>query len=139
MAKEPNKPTTTATMPSPPPDPPPPPDPDPPAAKKKGPRLYPVSELAKRTGHTLELRGHVAGLPNPRHMVVRPDALHRAAATLHGWKAHKHHTGREMALTVEHYEKALKAAAAPPRGQQRLVPHKPALSRHCPHKFPKEK
>lgn len=35
---------------------------------------------------------------------------HGAAAALHGWDLHRHHTGTEMRLSRQDYESALKAA-----------------------------
>lgn len=58
-------------------------------------------------------------------------AEHNAAAVLHGWAEHKHHTGEDIKLTDEAYEGALKAAVTPLEGGERhgdYEPHKPALS-----------
>lgn len=82
-----------------------------------------VLELAGATDHTIEiLRG-----PSRRPATI-PDRWHAAAAALHGWVAHEHHTGAPMQLTQHEYLAAIEAAKQPD-----LVPHPPAVSPHSPH------
>jgi len=56
---------------------------------------------------------------------------HRAAAALHGWAEHAHHTGKPMQLTAEQYYAALVAASTTPARNGEYVPHFPALSPHA--------
>lgn len=100
-----------------------------PEAPKRTPR-YPVGDLAKKHGEIVKLKF-------PRRRIV-PSALHAAAAALHGWLDHRHHAGEPMRLTDDEYKAALKAATRPPRGKNKLEPHRPALSEHCPHAFMKK-
>ncbi len=114
------------TQPSPPQ--PPPPKEEPKGKSKRVPR-YPVGELAKKHGQTLKLTF-------PRKRIV-PSAEHKAAAALHGWNDHQHHAGEPMSLTDEDYLEAIEAAKRPPQGTNKLRPHQPACSEHCPHAFMK--
>ena len=57
------------------------------------------------------------------------DAMHMGAAygaavTMHGWREHAYHAGREIRLTEQDYQAALKAAGAG------TASHAPALSPH---------
>lgn len=54
-----------------------------------------------------------------------PPAIHAAAAALHGWAQHIHHTGEPMRMTRATYEAAIKAVDARP-----CRPHREALSPH---------
>jgi hypothetical protein len=58
-------------------------------------------------------------------------AEHQAAATLHGWPLHAHHTAAPMQLTLTEYRKALEAANTTPDGYLTPVPHAPAFSPHA--------
>jgi hypothetical protein len=57
-------------------------------------------------------------------------ARHAAAAALHGWNEHTHHSGAPMFLSQADYLAALEAAM-PKIGNAKA--HKPALSKHCGH------
>lgn len=88
----------------------------------EAPILLTVDELAEATGRTFVRQNPKATIPN---------AAHAAAAAIHGWKDHAHHTGEAMRLSLEDYEAALQAAAEPPEGKRHLVPHAAALSPYC--------
>ena len=77
--------------------------------------------------------------PADRRTGRRPEGfhLHQAAAALHGWTFHAHHTNQPMRLTAEAYTAALNAAAELPKpdkpGQRPTYkPFLPALSPHHP-------
>lgn len=106
------------------PSPPPPPSKEAPKAKAARIPRYPVGELAKKHGETLKLT-----FPTKR---IVPSAAHKAAAALHGWNDHLHHAGGPMCLTDEDYLAAIEAARRPPQGTNKLRPHQPACSEHCP-------
>lgn len=55
---------------------------------------------------------------------------HSAAATLHGWQQHEHHTGSPMRLSRADYEAAITAALQPDLTVADYVPHAAALSPH---------
>lgn len=86
-----------------------------------------VDTLAEQLGHRKRIRN-----PHPGRTI--DDVAHAAAATLHGWREHRHHTGSPMALSRADYEAALRAAQAPAPGKSRIEPHGPALSPFHPHK-----
>jgi hypothetical protein len=74
--------------------------------------------------------------PSPNTVAVRGAQLpkqdawkHAAAAALHGWAEHAHHTGKPMELSAEGYEAALKAVEGPGKSGD-YEPHPAALSPH---------
>lgn len=99
-----------------------------------------VGELALVTGNLLRYRN----LPTITTVNAKTGATevdqqetgfsprHMAAATLHGWGLHRHHTGKSMELALKDYEAALKAADGPPEGFLTPVPHDAAFSPHAP-------
>lgn len=56
---------------------------------------------------------------------------HLAAATLHGWKAHAHHSGKPMTLSLRDYKAALVAASKAPAGYITPCPHAAAFSEYA--------
>lgn len=58
-----------------------------------------------------------------------PAWKHAAAAAMHGWKEHAHHSAKAMRMSAEDYGKALAAACKPPTKDAR--PHGPALSQYA--------
>ena len=53
---------------------------------------------------------------------------HDVAAAVHGWRAHKHHTGAGMQLTQDAYQKAIEGANS---GRGKAGLHAPAISPHA--------
>jgi hypothetical protein len=120
-----------------------------PASAVVAPTHFSPEVHARATGNAVEKK---SGL---RFGGGRPDKdltyswQHAAAAQLHGWAAHEHHTGAAIALTRVDYEAALKAAAEPvtryatedgqlgalldQQAVARLNGTKPTTSRYEPH------
>ena len=99
-----------------------------------------VVELARRSGRVVKQEHRLRRTPGVVHAST-PE--HKAAAALHGWKAHLEFTGEPMRLTHEDYEAAIAAAniiptvsdGGPPVREP--IPHQAALSEHCPMAFNK--
>lgn len=104
--------------------------------KVKPPKVsrLPPPELAKRTGRVLLIENHLTLSMAKRRV---GNAEHNAAASLHGWKEHRLHTGEPLHLTAEDYEAAIVAARSP-GVDGKYVPHQPALSPHNRHGFAKD-
>lgn len=110
-------------------DPPPPSDP-PGRTEEAKPKLESPMALAKAAGQIRTVKNlgtdQAVSLPSPQHL---------AAAQLHGWTAHRYHTGADFILTADDYQEALKVASGQPKkqkvGRPRLEPHEAACSPHA--------
>lgn len=68
--------------------------------------------------------------PSPSGRDNRHLWRHSAAAALHGWPQHAHHTGAPMRLSRTDYDAAINAALQPDLTSADYVPHAAALSPH---------
>lgn len=104
-----------------------------------------VGQLAAVTGNIKRVRVPRVTTKNPETGRTETDgatdsrgftfifsAEHKAAATLHGWGHHQHHSGKPLTLKLEDYEKALEAATKSTEGYITPVPYLPAFSKHAP-------
>jgi len=105
-------------------------------------------EWAKELGRTVAIRiTRRVGRITKVGFEHKPDPIHAAAATLHGWGAHAFHANTPIRLTREEYEGAIKAVLDwgkknpkhdPKDAKSKEPPtlplkaHAPALSKHHP-------
>ena len=88
-------------------------------------KAKPKATLKSPSGWLETMRASIA---SPRGGVADYEWQYAAAETAHGWKAHAHHAGKELNITKEDFDAALKAALGNSKGV--IEPHKPALSKH---------
>lgn len=86
-----------------------------------------LDELADATGNKRRLKPGLVldGVAADTH-AYSPE--HAAAAQLHGWTAHAHHSVEPLRLKADDYRAAIIAAAC--SDKPKLVPHEPALAPH---------
>jgi hypothetical protein len=99
-------------------------------SKAEAPALDPVmkpADHARALGQTKKQKRFMV-LAGEKKSYEALSAAHEAAAVLHGWAEHEHHTGKTIELSRSAYQGALNAASHFAEGTGDYVPHPAALS-----------
>lgn len=90
-----------------------------------------MGKAASETGTPEEFV--VAEYPEATDGKPHPDRWkHEAAASLHGWAEHAHHSGASFRLTLKQYKDAIAAATTPTGSTPMYQPAAEACSEHAP-------